>query len=64
MKVVRHKVIVGLMTEIEATMERFERFVRWTYHVDPSPQETCRENHINRLEKEGLQTLNPESKAW
>jgi len=64
MEVVRRKVIVGLMTEIEATMERFERFFRWTYHVNPSPQETCRENHINSLEKEHLQPLNPESEVW
>ena len=43
MEVIRRKFMVGLMTEIEKTMERFERFFRWTYHVNPENQEVCRE---------------------
>eukprot|EP00957_Ditylum_brightwellii_P109729 8370145-Ditylum_brightwellii.AAC.1 len=33
----------GLMTEIERTMEHFERYFHWMYHVDPPNQEACRE---------------------
>ena len=42
MEVLRRKFLVGLMTEIEETMERFERFFHWTYHVNPPNQEKCR----------------------
>lgn len=43
MEVIRRKFMVGLMTKIEETMERFERFFHWTYHVNPPNQEKCRE---------------------
>mmetsp|Transcript_17249 Transcript_17249/g.21078 ORF Transcript_17249/g.21078 Transcript_17249/m.21078 type:complete len:599 (+) Transcript_17249:157-1953(+) len=43
LEVVRRKFFVGLMGEIEATMGRCERFFRWTYHVNPTNQEKCRE---------------------
>ena len=42
MEVLRRKFLVGLMTEIEETMERFERFFHWTYHVNPPNQDKCR----------------------
>uniref|UniRef100_A0A7S2H5V4 Sulfotransferase domain-containing protein n=1 Tax=Helicotheca tamesis TaxID=374047 RepID=A0A7S2H5V4_9STRA len=47
MEVIRRKFLVGLMTEIEKTMERFERFFRWTYHVNPPNQENCRERLLS-----------------
>ena len=40
--VIRKKFILGLVSNIEATMERFEKFFRWTYHVNPPNQEACR----------------------
>ena len=43
MEVVRTKFLVGLMTHVEASMSRFEKFFRWTYHVNPPNQEACRE---------------------
>jgi len=43
MEVVRTKFLVGLMTQIEPSMTRFEKFFRWTYHVNPPNQEACRE---------------------
>ena len=42
MEVVRRKFLVGLMTDIETTMGRCERFFHWTYHVNPTNQEKCR----------------------
>ena len=42
MEVIRRKMLVGLLSNIEATMERFERFFHWTYHVNPPNQEECR----------------------
>uniref|UniRef100_A0A7S4VA19 Sulfotransferase domain-containing protein n=1 Tax=Ditylum brightwellii TaxID=49249 RepID=A0A7S4VA19_9STRA len=42
MEVIRRKFLVGLMTQIGRTMERFERYFRWTYHVNPPNQEACR----------------------
>jgi len=44
MEVIRRKFLVGLMTQMPATMLRLERFFRWTYHVNPANQEDCREN--------------------
>jgi len=41
-EVLRRKFFVGLVSNIEETMERFERFFRWTYHVNPPNQEICR----------------------
>jgi hypothetical protein len=31
------------MTEMDRTMERFEKFFRWKYRVNPENQEACRE---------------------
>ena len=43
MEVVRTKFLVGLMTQVEASMSRFEKFFRWTYHSNPPNQEACRD---------------------
>lgn len=43
MEVVRRKFLVGLMTQIEPTMARAEKFFRWKFHVNPPNQEACRE---------------------
>jgi len=43
MEVVRTKFLVGLMSKIEHTMARVEKFFRMTYHVNPTNQEACRE---------------------
>lgn len=47
MEVVRRKVLVGLMTDIETTMGRCEQFFRWTYHVNPTNQEKCRDTLLH-----------------
>ena len=38
----RKKFFVGLTTKMEESMDRFERFFRWTYHIAPINQEKCR----------------------
>ena len=43
MEVVRRKFLVGLMSQIEPTMARAEKFFRWTFHVNPPNQDACRE---------------------
>eukprot|EP00984_Skeletonema_dohrnii_P000056 scaffold15_cov85-Skeletonema_dohrnii-CCMP3373.AAC.2 len=43
MEVIRRKFLVGLMSQIEPTMARAEKFFRWTFHVNPPNQEACRE---------------------
>jgi len=67
MEVIRRKFMVGLMTEIEATMERFERFFRWTYHVNPPNQENCRDALLNggsNSNKSKSKKPKPGSEAW
>ena len=46
-EVLRRKFFVGLVSNIEETMERFERFFRWTYHVNPPNQEICRASLVS-----------------
>jgi len=43
MEVVRRKFLVGLMSQIEPTMARAEKFFRWTFHVNPPNQDACRD---------------------
>jgi len=68
MEVIRRKFMVGLMSEIEATMERFERFFRWKYHVNPPNQEKCRETLLsggsNSNSKNKKNKPKPGSEAW
>jgi hypothetical protein len=42
MEVVRRKFVVCLMTQIEPSMTRFEKFFRWKFKVNPPNQEACR----------------------
>ncbi|KAL9182595.1 hypothetical protein ACHAXT_013247 [Thalassiosira profunda] len=67
MEVVRTKFIVGLMSKIEPSMVRFEKFFRWTYRVNPPNQEACRERlmtggaNSNKKNKKPLEEGDP---AW
>ena len=47
-EVVKHKFLVGLLSKLEESMSRFEKFFRWKYHVNPIVQEACREHLIGR----------------
>ena len=42
-EVLRRKFFVGLIDQMEESMDRFERFFRWAYRVNPHNQEKCRE---------------------
>lgn len=67
MEVIRRKFMVGLMTEIEATMERFERFFRWTFHVNPPNQDTCRDTILEGGSNKSTSNNHkpqPGSRAW
>ncbi|KAL7536172.1 hypothetical protein ACHAXR_008757 [Thalassiosira sp. AJA248-18] len=67
MEVVRTKFLVGLMTKIEPTMARAEKYFRWTFHVNPPNQEACRErlmsggSNSNKKNKKPLTEADP---AW
>lgn len=66
----RKKFFVGLTTKMEESMDRFERFFRWTYHIAPINQEKCRnkffleEGGANRNEKKAVDRPREGSKAW
>ena len=70
MEIIMRKFLVGLTTEIEETMERFEKFYRWTYHVNPTNQEKCRENlmksgsNTNVSKGQNREELKEGSNAW
>ena len=67
MEVIRSKMLVGLMSKIEPSMTRFEKFFRWTYHVNPTNQETCRERLMgggSNSNKANKKPLGEEDEAW
>jgi hypothetical protein len=47
-EVIKRKFLVGLLSKLEESMSRFEKFFRWKYHVNPIVQETCRERLMGR----------------
>ena len=47
-EVLRRKFFVGLIDKMEESMDRFERFFRWSYRVNPHNQEKCREGLLSR----------------
>jgi len=57
--VIRRKFMVGLVSNIEATMDRLEKFFRWTYHVNPPNQEICRQALIDRGANSNAQSTKP-----
>lgn len=67
MEVVQTKFMVGLMSKIEPSMTRFEKFFRWTYRVNPTNQEACRTrlmsggSNSNKANKKPLKEGDP---AW
>ena len=67
MEVVKNKFMVGLMSNIEPAMTRFEKYFRWTYRVNPANQEACRErlmfggSNSNKANKKPLAQGDP---AW
>jgi hypothetical protein len=48
MDVVRRKVLVGLLSKKEETMERFEKYFEWKFRVNPKNQEICREGLLSK----------------
>ena len=68
MEVIRRKFLVGLMTEMKATMERLERFFHWTYRVNPANQDICRSELLdggsNSNSKNKKNKPEPGSKEW
>jgi len=43
-KVLNEKVLVGLTSKQNESLERFEQYFGWRYHEDPIQQESCRTN--------------------
>merc|ERR1712048_1501443 len=42
LKIINSKFLVGLLSHYESSVNRFERFFKWTYKVNPMSQEMCR----------------------
>lgn len=68
LEVVRRKFMVGLMKQVERSMSRFERYYRWTYHVNPTNQEICRERMMsggsNSNSKNKKEKPKPGDEVW
>ena len=47
-ELLRRKFFVGLTDKMEESMDRFERFFRWSYRVNPHNQEKCREELLSK----------------
>lgn len=47
-EIVRQKFLVGLATQIDQSLDRYEKYFRWTYRVHPKSQEACRKNILSK----------------
>eukprot|EP00985_Skeletonema_marinoi_P007698 scaffold3433_cov109-Skeletonema_marinoi.AAC.2 len=41
-EIIRDKFLVGLASQIDQSLDRYEKFFRWTYRIQPKSQEACR----------------------
>ena len=48
LEVLRTRILVGLYTEMDASLNRFEQYFGWTYRIDPQNQEGCRTRFVRR----------------
>jgi hypothetical protein len=68
MDVIRRKFLVGIMSKIEESTTRFEKFFQWKYHVNPTNQEACRERLLgkgsNSNEKNKKEKPKPGEPLW
>lgn len=64
LEIIRDKFLVGLTSNMDESLERFEKYFRWTYRLHPESQESCRNRILledaaaekkikNRTPKEG-----------
>mmetsp|Transcript_59248 Transcript_59248/g.70696 ORF Transcript_59248/g.70696 Transcript_59248/m.70696 type:complete len:464 (-) Transcript_59248:94-1485(-) len=61
MDFMRRKILVGLLTELDKSMTRFEKYFGWQFHESPLEQEVCREGMIRRgMNKNKKKTVVPE----
>jgi hypothetical protein len=67
MEVIRSKMLVGLMSNIEPSMTQFEKFFWWMYCVSPANQEICRERLMGgglNSNKANKKPLTEGDEAW
>eukprot|EP00591_Stephanopyxis_turris_P004783 CAMPEP_0195508218 /NCGR_PEP_ID=MMETSP0794_2-20130614/1492_1 /TAXON_ID=515487 /ORGANISM="Stephanopyxis turris, Strain CCMP 815" /LENGTH=371 /DNA_ID=CAMNT_0040635127 /DNA_START=309 /DNA_END=1424 /DNA_ORIENTATION=+ len=66
MDVVRRKFLVGLLDKREESLDRFEKFFRWNFSIDPSNQDRCREILLEKWANSNhtLETPQPGSQAY
>ncbi|KAK1741223.1 hypothetical protein QTG54_008475 [Skeletonema marinoi] len=41
-EIIRDKFLVGLASQIDQSLDRYEKYFRWTYRIQPKSQEACR----------------------
>mmetsp|Transcript_39766 Transcript_39766/g.58398 ORF Transcript_39766/g.58398 Transcript_39766/m.58398 type:complete len:389 (+) Transcript_39766:2-1168(+) len=67
MAVIHDKFLVGLLSEKEQTMERFEKYFGWRYFVNPANQERCREELLSgghNANKKKMEKPGPDTEAY
>jgi hypothetical protein len=66
--IIRRKILVGLLSEKEESMERIEKFFGWKYRVNPKNQEICRARllgaGINTNKENTSEKLTPGTSAY
>eukprot|EP00591_Stephanopyxis_turris_P014547 CAMPEP_0195540592 /NCGR_PEP_ID=MMETSP0794_2-20130614/50649_1 /TAXON_ID=515487 /ORGANISM="Stephanopyxis turris, Strain CCMP 815" /LENGTH=378 /DNA_ID=CAMNT_0040674661 /DNA_START=50 /DNA_END=1189 /DNA_ORIENTATION=+ len=66
-KVVREKIFIGLLSETNETMDKFEKFFGWKYRVNPVAQEKCRKEFLDNgsnVNGVAIEKPKPGSKAY
>lgn len=67
MDIVRRKILVGLLSNLTESLERFEKYFGWKYRVNPSSQERCRERLVftgaNRNDRKPIEVIGADSET-
>jgi len=58
---VRDKILVGLVSKREESLERLEKFFGWKFHEDPLAQEQCRKDFLEGMGREKQMNLTQEA---
>ena len=46
-EIIRQKFLVGLASQIDQSLDRYEKYFRWTYRIHPKSQEACRKRLLS-----------------
>jgi len=64
MDIIRRKILIGLLSKKEESMERFEKYFGWKYSIHPNNQEKCRKRMLATMPADLEEPLKPGMSAY